>query len=311
MLGHRYCGRLLVGSVSGRLSLAVVPVALILAGQAVGHFLACAGVLAALYGIAPALGLPLLGRLAGLRGRLLPCCLGAALVAVALGTLTVAGTARLPLAVGCAVLAGAGCPPLEGGLRSLWHAVLPDDAHVRTAYTLDPGLLPPGDRLRHRPPALAVMVAAWLFPGRGPRAGGRRHRGWLPRLRHRPAGARGGPHHGAGSSPVSCAHPRFCCRLASLVFRGATIGSLDVAATAPPRAVEGITQKGLAHAGCLDITPPGINPPAPRSATARRYQHPPAHRLSPLRHPVPARRREPAAGRRLSGSGHVHHGARG
>lgn len=206
VLGHRYCGRLLVGSVSGRLSLGMVPVALVLAAQADGHFLACAGVLAALYGSAPALGLPLLGRLADLRGLLLPCCLGAALVAVALGTLAVAGTARLPLAVGCAVLAGAGCPPLEGGLRSLWHGVLPDDALVRTACTLDPGLLHPGDRLRHRP-GPGRLGCRLALPGRGPRRGGRRHCGRLPRLRHRPAGPRGGRHHDAGSGPVSCARP--------------------------------------------------------------------------------------------------------
>ncbi|MFJ6650786.1 hypothetical protein ACIQPS_34740 [Streptomyces sp. NPDC091290] len=74
VLGHRYCGRLLIGSVTGRLSLGMVPVALILTAQADGHSLARAGVLAALYGIAPALGLPLLGRLADLRGLLLPCC---------------------------------------------------------------------------------------------------------------------------------------------------------------------------------------------------------------------------------------------
>ncbi|WP_055625375.1 hypothetical protein [Streptomyces sp. JHA19] len=51
--------------------------------------------------------------------------------------------------------------------------------------------------------------------------------------------------------------------MASPVFCGATIGSLDVAATAPPRAAEEVTAEGLAHAGCLDITPPGINPPHP------------------------------------------------
>ncbi|MGV9233545.1 hypothetical protein [Streptomyces nigra] len=51
--------------------------------------------------------------------------------------------------------------------------------------------------------------------------------------------------------------------MASLVFCGATTGSLDVAATAPPRAAEEITEKGLAHADCLDITPPGIKPPHP------------------------------------------------
>ncbi|MFC8785254.1 AAA family ATPase, partial [Streptomyces nigra] len=34
-------------------------------------------------------------------------------------------------------------------------------------------------------------------------------------------------------------------------------------ATAPPRAAEEITEKVLAHADCLDITPPEINPPHP------------------------------------------------
>ncbi|MER7057483.1 hypothetical protein [Streptomyces sp. NPDC000351] len=77
VLRHRYSGRLLIASVTGRLSLGMVPVALILAAQADGHTLAAASLLAALYGIAPALGLPLLGRLADARGLPFPCHLGA------------------------------------------------------------------------------------------------------------------------------------------------------------------------------------------------------------------------------------------
>ncbi|MFC9956028.1 hypothetical protein ACFVIB_01500 [Streptomyces nigra] len=51
--------------------------------------------------------------------------------------------------------------------------------------------------------------------------------------------------------------------MASLVFCGATIGFLGVAASAPPRAAEGITAEGLAHAGCLDIAPARDLPPHP------------------------------------------------
>src|SRR5690606_8128703 len=161
VLRHRYCSRLLISSVIGRLSLGMVPVALILAAQQDGHSLATASLLAALYGIAPALGLPLLGRLADLRGLPLPCHLGAALVATALGTLALVGTSHLPLAAVCVALAGAGCPPLEGGLRSLWHAVLPDGAHVRTAYTLDSSTQ---EIVYVTGPALAIAVATWLSP---------------------------------------------------------------------------------------------------------------------------------------------------
>ncbi|MFJ5817345.1 MFS transporter [Streptomyces sp. NPDC093108] len=229
VLRHRYCSRLLTASVMGRLPLGMVPVALLLAAQQDGHSLATASLLAALYGIAPAIGLPLLGRLADLRGLPLPCHLGAALVATALGTLALAGTSHLPLTAVCVALAGAGCPPLEGGLRSLWHALLPDAAHVRTAYTLDSSAQ---GIVYVTGPALAIAIATWLSPaaalalaaavtlaGSLAFATARPARTWraAPRRRDRLGVLR---------------PPAMRPLLVSLVFLGATIGALDVAGIA-------------------------------------------------------------------------------
>lgn len=161
VLRHRSCGRLLIASVTGRLALGIVPVALILQARADGHSLATAGLLAALYGICPALGLPLLGRLADRHGLYLPCHLGSVLVAAALSVLALAGTSSLPFTAVCVALAGAGRPPLEGGLRSLYPVVLPDAAHVRTACTLDSSTQ---QIVYVAGPALAVTTSTYLTP---------------------------------------------------------------------------------------------------------------------------------------------------
>ncbi|MGX1267016.1 MFS transporter [Streptomyces phaeoluteigriseus] len=229
VLRHRHCSRLLISSVTARLALGMVPGALILGAQADGHSLATASLLAALYGIAPALGQPLLGRLADRRGLPLPCHLRAALVATALGTLALAGTSHLVFAALCVTLAGAGCPPTQGGLRSLWHAVLPDEAHVRTAYTLDSS----SQQIVYvAGPALAITLATWLSPsaalclaaaatlaGSLPFATAHPARTWraAPRLR----GRRG-----------ALCTPAMRPLLLSLVFFGATVGALDVAGIA-------------------------------------------------------------------------------
>ncbi|MFF8883262.1 MFS transporter [Streptomyces flaveolus] len=230
VLRHRYCGRLLVASVTGRLSLGMVPVALILAAQADGHTLAAASLLAALYGISPALGLPLLGRLADARGLPLPCHLGAALVATALGTLAVAGTSHLVLAAVCVALAGAGCPPLEGGLRSLWHTVLPDAAHVRTAYTLDSSTQ---QIVYVTGPALAIATATLLSPAAALAAAAAvTVAGSVAFATARPArtwhAAAPGPR---GRSGV-LRPPAMRAVLLALVCLGVTVGALDVAAIA-------------------------------------------------------------------------------
>ncbi|WP_416969174.1 MFS transporter [Streptomyces sp. 4F14] len=133
----RYAARLLAGTLVGRLPCATAAITIVLFTRAEGGTYSLAGVLAAVYGVANAVGQPVLGRLVDLHGQprvQLPAALGAAL-----GMAVFAWTGLEPLWAACAAVVAAGLltPPLEGGLRALWPSVLKREDQVHTAYAMD------------------------------------------------------------------------------------------------------------------------------------------------------------------------------
>ncbi|WP_405802927.1 MFS transporter [Streptomyces sp. NBC_01187] len=137
LLRARHAMRLLAGTLVGRLPNATGPIAIALFIRAEGGGMALAGVLSAVYGLATAVGQPMLGRLVDLFGQ--PRVMLPASVASALGaaTLALAGIGSLPLAYACVLAFGLFTPPLEGGLRALWPSVLKREERVHAAYALD------------------------------------------------------------------------------------------------------------------------------------------------------------------------------
>ncbi|GAA2437429.1 MFS transporter [Streptomyces glaucus] len=137
ILRARHAARLLVGTLVGRLPNATAAIAIVLFVRAEGGTYSLAGALAAVYGVANAVGQPVLGRLVDLYGQprvQLPAALASALaMAVFAGT----GTSALPLAHAAVAAAGLFTPPLEGGLRALWPSVLRKEEQVHTAYAMD------------------------------------------------------------------------------------------------------------------------------------------------------------------------------
>ncbi|MFJ4895848.1 MFS transporter [Streptomyces sp. NPDC088788] len=134
-----YAGRLLAGTLIGRLPTAMAPL-VVLVVTADGHGYGTASALAAMYLLASAVGGPLSGRLADWFGQARAFIAGAALSAIAL-VAVVAGPDRPSWAAGCVLVAGATRPALESGLRALWGtgcgSVMPSRAHQRTALMLD------------------------------------------------------------------------------------------------------------------------------------------------------------------------------
>ncbi|MFE3637621.1 MFS transporter [Streptomyces sp. NPDC059168] len=137
ILRARHAARLLTGTLVGRLPNATAAIALVLFVRAEGGSYGLAGALAAVYGVANAVGQPVLGRLVDLYGQPRVQLPAAVLSALAMAVFACSGTDPLPLACAAVAAAGLFTPPLEGGLRALWPSVLRREGQVHTAYAMD------------------------------------------------------------------------------------------------------------------------------------------------------------------------------
>ncbi|MEU1404276.1 MFS transporter [Streptomyces sp. NPDC005728] len=137
ILRARHAARLLTGTLVGRLPNATAAIALLLFVRAEGGTYSLAGALAAVYGVANAVGQPVLGRLVDLYGQPRVQLPAAVLSALAMTVFAFSGTDPLPLAYAAVAAAGLFVPPLEGGLRALWPSVLRREEQVHTAYAMD------------------------------------------------------------------------------------------------------------------------------------------------------------------------------
>ncbi|MCF2527427.1 MFS transporter [Yinghuangia soli] len=132
----RHAGRLLGGTLLGRLPNGMGILAILLLARADGAGYGVAGTLSALSGLATAIGQPALGRWMDRRGQTRVLIGGALVSALGYAVFALVGTDPLWLAFVAVLVAGFATPPLESGLRALWPAVLrPDQVHA--AYGLD------------------------------------------------------------------------------------------------------------------------------------------------------------------------------
>ncbi|MEU6773974.1 MFS transporter [Streptomyces sp. NPDC046759] len=137
ILRARHALRLLTGTLVGRLPNATAAIALVLFVRAEGGTYSLAGALAAVYGVANAVGQPVLGRLVDLYGQPRVQLPAAVLAALSMTLFAFSGTDPLPTAYAAVAAAGLFAPPLEGGLRALWPSVLRREEQVHTAYAMD------------------------------------------------------------------------------------------------------------------------------------------------------------------------------
>jgi predicted MFS family arabinose efflux permease len=137
ILRARHATRLLAGTLTGRLPNAIAALAIVLFVRAEGGSYSLAGGLAAVYGVANAVGQPVLGRLVDLYGQPRVQLPAAVLSALAMTVFAFTGTDPITLSYLAVAASGLFTPPLEGGLRALWSSVLHKGDQVHTAYAMD------------------------------------------------------------------------------------------------------------------------------------------------------------------------------
>ncbi|SMF23263.1 MFS transporter [Streptomyces sp. Amel2xC10] len=137
ILRARHAVRLLGGTLVGRLPNATSAIAIMLFVRAEGGTYSLGGALVAVYGVANAVGQPLLGRLVDLHGQPRVQLPAAVVSALAMAVFAFTGVDPLLLAYAAVGAAGFFTPPLEGGLRALWPSVLRREDQVHTAYSMD------------------------------------------------------------------------------------------------------------------------------------------------------------------------------
>ncbi|MFD7441177.1 MFS transporter [Streptomyces sp. NPDC059909] len=155
-----HAARLLTGTLVGRLPNATAHVAIVLFIRAEGGSYTLAGALAAVYGLATAVGQPLLGRLVDLHGQPRVQLPAAVVSALGMALFAVTGVVPLPVAYAAVIVAGLFTPPLEGGLRALWPNVLGHrEDRVHRAYAMDAI----AQEIMFTVGPLLVTLLVWLF----------------------------------------------------------------------------------------------------------------------------------------------------
>ncbi len=138
-LRHGPASRPFLSAATARLTLAMIPLGILILVEQERHSYGIAGVVSGAYAIGAAVGTPVWGRLMDRFGQvpvLVPTTIGSAALLSSLAFATIGGApepALAALAAGC----GLSYPALSPALRSSFRIVLPDPAARKVAFALD------------------------------------------------------------------------------------------------------------------------------------------------------------------------------